>query len=102
FFSCPEPGSPVPLPDTEEATVLLGEVLSREPTPDFAAEVAEECQRLLAALPEDELELRQVAGAKMEGYSNAEIAARLGWVERTVKRRLAAIRKLWAEKEGDS
>ena len=36
----------------------------------------------------------------MEGYSNAEIADRLGVVERTVKRRVAEIRKLWSEQEG--
>jgi hypothetical protein len=66
-------------------------VLGRETTPEMAAE----CQRLLAALPDDELRLRDVAVAKMEGYSNVEIAARLGWVERTGKRRLSMIRTLW-------
>ena len=36
----------------------------------------------------------------MEGYSHEEIAARLGVVERTVKRRTAEIRKLWGDKGG--
>jgi DNA-directed RNA polymerase specialized sigma24 family protein len=35
----------------------------------------------------------------MEGYSNAEIAARLSVAERTVERRLTLIRKLWREEE---
>jgi DNA-directed RNA polymerase specialized sigma24 family protein len=74
-------------------------VLAREPTPEEAAEMEEEFQRLLALLPEDELRLRDVAVAKMEGYSNAEIAEQLGWVERTVKRRLAMIRAIWTGQE---
>jgi DNA-binding NarL/FixJ family response regulator len=41
-----------------------------------------------------------VAVLKMEGYGNDEIAARLGVVERTVKRRAAEIRKLWSQKGG--
>jgi DNA-directed RNA polymerase specialized sigma24 family protein len=45
--------------------------------------------------------LRAVAVAKMEGYSNAEIAERLGVAERTVARRLALIRKLWEPGEDE-
>jgi DNA-directed RNA polymerase specialized sigma24 family protein len=75
----------------------LTEVIGREPTPEFAAQVAEECRRLLDGL--GDAELRAVAVAKMEGHSNAEIAARLGVVERTVERRLGVIRKLWAAEE---
>jgi DNA-directed RNA polymerase specialized sigma24 family protein len=71
----------------------LAEVIGREPTPQFAAQVAEECRVLLDGLAD--AELREVALAKMEGCSNAEIAAQLGVVERTVVRRLALIRKLW-------
>lgn len=37
----------------------------REPSPAFAAEVADECRRLLAALPDEHL--RQIAVWKMEG-----------------------------------
>src|SRR5688572_20618896 len=47
----------------------------REPTPEAAALVAEECGRLLDRLKTDEL--RAIAVWKMEGYTNAEIAARL-------------------------
>jgi DNA-directed RNA polymerase specialized sigma24 family protein len=38
-----------------------------------------------------------VAVWKMEGYSNAEIAAKLPCVERTVERKLKLIRSLWQE-----
>jgi DNA-directed RNA polymerase specialized sigma24 family protein len=74
----------------------LDEVIGREPTPDFALQVAEECQRLLARLADDGL--RSVALWKMEGYTVEEIAARLGCVPRTVERKLRAIRELWGEK----
>src|SRR5262249_18270675 len=60
----------------EEEPVILDEVRSREPSPEFAALAAEEHQRLLAALGEDEL--RSVALWRMEGYTVEEIASRLG------------------------
>jgi DNA-directed RNA polymerase specialized sigma24 family protein len=81
-----------------EAERGIEQVVGPEPTPDFAAQMAEECRRLLDGLGDPGL--RAVAAAKMEGHSNAEIAARLGVVERTVERRLRVIRKLWGEREG--
>jgi DNA-directed RNA polymerase specialized sigma24 family protein len=71
-------------------------VSGREPTPAFAAQVAEQCQRLLDCLADPEL--RSVALWKMEGYTIEEIAAKLDCVPRTVDRRLRLIRDLW-EKE---
>jgi DNA-directed RNA polymerase specialized sigma24 family protein len=73
------------------------EVVGREPTPEFAAQVAEECQRLLDRLGDEGL--RSVALWKMEGYTTEEIAARLGCVPRTVERKLRAIRELWGEED---
>jgi DNA-directed RNA polymerase specialized sigma24 family protein len=64
------------------------------PTPEFAAEVADECRRLLGLLDDDEQ--RQIAVWKLEGYTNAEIAQQLGYVEVTVERRLRLIRGIWA------
>jgi DNA-directed RNA polymerase specialized sigma24 family protein len=81
----------------EEAGV--GEIIGREPTPDFAAQVAEECQRRLDRLGEPML--RKVALARMEGWTNAEIATRLGVVERTVERQLRLVRKLWNVEEDE-
>src|SRR6516164_7351623 len=72
----------------------LAQVVGNEPTPEFAAEVAEECERLLQSLSSPEL--RSVAVWKMEGYSNAEIAEKLGCVERSVERKLRLIRDRWA------
>ncbi len=70
-----------------------------EPSPDFAAQMAEEVQRLLGVLGKDDL--RALALWKMEGYSNDEIAARLGCVERTVERKLWLIRRIWEGEEAD-
>ena len=80
-------------PDEES---VLGQVLSREPTPEFAAQMSEECERLLRGL--GDAELRSVALWRMEGYTVEEIAARLGCVARSVKRKLRLIRSIW-EKE---
>ena len=70
----------------------LEQIAGREPTPEFAAQVAEQCQRLLGSLSE---ELRSIALWKMEGYTNAEIAAQVGCVTSTVERRLRLIRAVW-------
>jgi DNA-directed RNA polymerase specialized sigma24 family protein len=64
-----------------------------EPTPDFAAQAAEEYGRLLRLLADDEL--RSIAVWKMEGCTNEEIAARLKASVPTVERRLRIIRKTW-------
>jgi RNA polymerase sigma factor (sigma-70 family) len=73
----------------------LEEIISREPTPEFAAQTAEECQRLLQLLGNPELEL--VALLKMEGYTVEQIAERLGYEGRTIKRKMRLIRTLWAQ-----
>jgi RNA polymerase sigma factor (sigma-70 family) len=73
----------------------MARILSQEPTPEFAAQVADECRRLLAKLGDDQL--RAVALWRMEGYSTEEIAAKLGCVPRTVERKLRAIRTLWRQ-----
>ena len=67
-----------------------------EPAPEFAALVADECDRLLNGLEDG---LRQIAVWKMEGYTNAEIAAKIGRVEGTVERKLALIRSRWGAEE---
>lgn len=71
----------------------LVEFVGAEPTPDFAAQLAEEYGRLLNLLGDQSL--RDVAVWKMEGYGNDEIAGKLGCSRRTVARKLEAIRILW-------
>lgn len=71
----------------------LDALVGPEPTPDFAALVAEEYRRLFDLLAEEDL--RQIAAWKLEGYTDEEIAGRLGCARRTVSRRLKLIRTLW-------
>ena len=75
------------------------QIMGPEPTPELAAQVADECQRLLASLDNDEL--RTVALWKMEGYTNDEIAAKLNCVSRTVERKLRLIRSRWKQEITD-
>ena len=74
----------------------LDDVLGREPTPEFAAMVEEEYQQLLNRL---NVEQRELALLKMEGYTNPEVAAKLGCSLRTVERRLELIRRIWEHPE---
>ena len=78
------------------------ELISREPTPEFAAEVADQLDRLLALLDATgDDDLRPTALAKMQGETTPEIAARLGCGRRTVERKLQVIVRIW-EREGEA
>jgi DNA-directed RNA polymerase specialized sigma24 family protein len=78
--------------DDEEAG--LARLVGDEPTPEFAAQVAEECRRLLGML--DDEPLRALAVARMEGYTTRELADRLDVAPRTIERKLQQIRRVWA------
>jgi DNA-directed RNA polymerase specialized sigma24 family protein len=77
----------------------IEDVLAREPDPALAAEVADECERLLAALGDPDL--RRVALLRMDGYSVEEVAARVGCAPRSVKRKLQLIRSILTREVGD-
>ena len=70
----------------------LARITSREPSPEVVAEMVEAWEGILDRLGDEEL--RTIAVHKMEGYSNDEIAQRIGRVPRTVERRLRRIRSL--------
>jgi DNA-directed RNA polymerase specialized sigma24 family protein len=72
---------------------LLDEIAAREPSPEMAAQMAEDYQRLLRLLDDDDL--RRVAVARLEGHTIDEIAAETGCAPRSVKRKLQVIRTLW-------
>jgi RNA polymerase sigma factor (sigma-70 family) len=80
---------------SEGEETAIAEVVGDEPTPEFAAQVAEEYRRLLDLLGDDTL--RTVAVRKMEGYDSDEIAEQLACSRRTVARKLEAIRILWSK-----
>ncbi len=75
-----------------EREMEIESLLSREPTPELSAMLAENCERLLEKL---DPALRQIARMKLEGHANAEIAAQLACGLRTIERRLDLIRKSW-------
>ena len=78
-------------PDEDD---ILARAVGSEPTPEFAAMVAEEYRRLLERLDDDVL--RKVAVLRMEGHTSDEIAGQLGCARRTVARQLALIRRILA------
>jgi DNA-directed RNA polymerase specialized sigma24 family protein len=70
-------------------------LLGAGPTPELAAQMTEERRRLLDVLGDNSL--RSVALWKMEGYTDQEIAGRLGCIRQTVGRKLKLIRDLWSD-----
>jgi DNA-directed RNA polymerase specialized sigma24 family protein len=88
--------SALPGGEGSERGALFADLIGREPEPALAAQVVEEYARLLDRLSDDML--RSVAVWKLEGYTNEEIAAKLGRVPATVERKLRVIRDAW-EKE---
>jgi len=74
---------------------VLSTLPSREPTPEFAAEVAEMSENLYSMLPDSDL--RQLVTLKLEGYTNEEAADQMKVTRRTVQRKLERIRRLWLE-----
>jgi DNA-directed RNA polymerase specialized sigma24 family protein len=78
--------------DGDDEENLLAQAVSSEPTPEFAAVVAEQYHQLLERLGDDVL--RRVAIHRMEGLTADEIAARLGCARRTIFRQLALIRRI--------
>jgi len=78
----------------EDEDDILARAVGFEPTPEFAAMVAEEYRRLLDRLGDDVL--RKVAILRMEGVTNDAIAEQLGCSRRTVARQLTLIRRILA------
>ena len=78
---------------------IVKSVVGKEPTPQFAAEVAEESERLLRILPDKAA--RKIAELKMAGYSNDDIAKNLDCGKRTIERKLNLIRRIWTEKDAE-
>ncbi len=76
--------------DTERSAV--DQIISREPTPEFAAQVAEQYDLWMRALNSEEL--TRLAIWKLEGFTNDEIAAKCGRTTRTIERKLNLIRKI--------
>jgi DNA-directed RNA polymerase specialized sigma24 family protein len=73
--------------------------LGRAPSPEIAAQLAEDFKRLMEALADETL--RMIALMKMEEHSSLEIAGRLGISARSVDRKLRLIREIWERHASD-
>jgi DNA-directed RNA polymerase specialized sigma24 family protein len=78
----------------DEPLGALDDFVGREPTPQFAAQVAEQCRSLLALLTPVE---RRTAELKLQAFTSQEIAERMDCGLRTVERRLSAVRRVWTK-----
>ena len=67
------------------------EAIGNEPSPQMVLMMQESVEKLFSHLGVGQL--RDLAGAKLEGYSNAELATRFECSERTIERRLHLIRE---------
>jgi hypothetical protein len=84
-------------PDGEEPGNWLLELAEHgDPSPAEAAALAEEVELRLGQLQDD---LRRIALWKLEGHTNAEIAAlpEMSCTVRTVERKLRLIREVWCD-----
>jgi DNA-directed RNA polymerase specialized sigma24 family protein len=88
----------VPADDSSIEQRWVDQLIGREPDPAAALEWAEQIEHLLAILGSEEL--RFVAESKINRSSDKEIAAALGRNVRTVERKVALIRALWAKELG--
>ncbi len=87
------------LDSSSDSIAAVNQIVSREPSPEFAFEVAEQYQEMMLSLDDDELV--QLATWKMEGFSNDEIAKKINRATRTVERKLQLIRKIWIHRCAD-
>lgn len=69
--------------------------LDAEPTPEFLLIVEEENQRLFDLLRDDTQ--RDIARYRMAGYSNEQIAEKVGISVRSVVRKLGVIKEAWSQ-----
>lgn len=80
-------------PDGEPEFGFANFAVGKEPTADFAAEVSDTLDEMLAELPQEDL--REIALLKLEGFQNQEIAEKLGVVPKTIQRKLRRIEAKW-------
>jgi DNA-directed RNA polymerase specialized sigma24 family protein len=95
------PGVQASEPPASEAAVdrdvSLSQLIGKEPDPQHATELAEDCQDMLDRL--SDTILRAIALWKLEGFTTEEIAAKLDCTTRTVERKLQIIRRHWNRDE---
>jgi DNA-directed RNA polymerase specialized sigma24 family protein len=84
-----------------EALPAADVLFSQEPSPELAAQMADELTRLLSLLDATgDAELRPIALGKMQGATTEELAERFGCVRRTIERKLHVIARVWEREAG--
>lgn len=78
----------------------INAVADADPTPQFLCLMDEEFRRLLDVLGDNIL--REVAQARLEGFTTTEIAERTAMSPRSVERKLGLIRERWLAALGSS
>ena len=78
--------------DSSDGPTEIGQIIAREPTPEIAAQLAEQYDNWMRALGSEEL--MSLTQWKLEGFTNGEIAAKCGLTARTIERKLNLIRKI--------
>lgn len=76
---------------TDNSDDRFMDVIGNDPSPEMVLMTQETIERFFSHLGVGQL--RALAGAKLEGYSNAEMADHFGCSERTIERRLHLIRQ---------
>ena len=74
---------------------VLQSLPTHEPTPAFAAEVADMSEHLMSQLGESDLQ--KIVHLKLEGHTNEDVAELMKITRRTVQRKLERIRRIWLE-----
>lgn len=78
--------------DSFDGPTEIEQIIAREPTPEMAAQLAEQYAQWMRAL--DSEELVRLTQWKLEGFTNNEIAAKCGLTARTIERKLNLVRKI--------
>jgi DNA-directed RNA polymerase specialized sigma24 family protein len=95
FFADRRPDRRTDMTETPSAVQeQLAAVWGNEPSPEFAAEWAENMRQRLDELPDDAC--RTIAHMRLEGYTNREIAERMQTYEVKIERKLRLIREIWS------
>ena len=71
-------------------------LIARDPSPEEAAFIADEIERLMSQLSESD---RTVLSLRLQGHDHAEIAKRLQCSDRTVRRAMVRVRELLQQRE---
>jgi DNA-directed RNA polymerase specialized sigma24 family protein len=75
----------------------LGEILSKEPSPDVVVQFADDCQRFFARLQDPMLQ--SIALNRLDGQTTEEIAAASRVSTKTIERKLRLIRAIWSQED---